>query len=318
MRKGLARESGFSLTAKSLREAEVIRIPSVLSHRARPAEHPLRPVRRAVTGEPRVTIIVPFKDKPHLLRGLWESLLRHDAGLPWDLVLVSNNSVEAETFTFLEQLRDRRVSWFEWNQPYNWSAINNAAAASAQTELLLFMNNDMAVISDGWLRELAGFALDPEIGIVGARLRYEDDSLQHAGVVIGLHGLAGHIFARWRPEYGPTPFGPPDATRNWSAVTGACQMIRRDLFERLGGFDEQRVVSGGDVELCLRVRQRGLRVVCVGHVELYHFESSTRRDDPVSAEDVRLERAAYRAQFPDGDPYFHPALALEVATAIPR
>ena len=320
MRAELARTSPLGgaalpcLLAQPLKESEVVRVPWVLSHRAAPERVELtREVRIDVVGSPTVTIIVPFKDKPELLRGLWDSLQRCDPGIPFELLLVSNQSVQPETFALLEQLRDPRVSWFEWNTPYNWSAINNAAATRAKSELLLFLNNDIAVTRDGWLRDLAGFALQPAIGVVGAQLRYADLSVQHAGVVIGLRGLAGHLFARWRPEYGPTPFGAPDLTRNWSAVTGACQMIRRALFEELGGFDEKLVISGGDIELCLRARKRGLRVVCVGHVELFHYESQTRGTRAVPAEDLRRERAVYADLLANGDPYFHPQLSLEVA-----
>jgi GT2 family glycosyltransferase len=326
------------LLASSLKETEVARVPWVLSIRDRPevvdadlerrnVEQRLkhvglsatveqagahRRVRFQVPGAPRVTIVVPFKDKVELLRGLWNSLQSFDAGMPFELMLVSNQSSEPETFEFLERLRDPRVSWFEWNQPFNWSAINNAAAAKSKAELLLFLNNDVAVTHDGWLADLAGYTLHPEIGVVGARLLYEDRSAQHAGVVIGLRGLAGHVFARWRPEYGPTPFGSPELTRNWSAVTGACLMIRRALFEELHGFDERIRISGGDVELCLRVRARGLRVACVGHVELLHYESVSRRGIGVPEEDLRREASAYAELLAKGDPYYHPQLSSEV------
>ncbi len=289
---------------------QVVHLPFVFSSRATPAT--IEEQRPTPTGTPRVTIIVPFKDKVDLLRGLWTSLETYDPGLPYELILVSNQSVEPMTFDYLATLRDGRVTWFQWDQPFNWSAINNAAAKRATGELLLFLNNDIEATHDGWLRDLAAYATQEEIGVAGARLLYPDGSIQHAGVVVGLRGLAGHPFARWRSEYGPTPFGSPEATRNWSAVTGACLMIRRKLFEAVGGFDERMRVSGGDIELCLRVRARGLRVVCVGHAVLTHFESVSRRHDSVPAEDVRLEAIAYAPLLKDGDPYWHPRLSLEV------
>lgn len=301
----------------SLTERQVARIPQVLSSREAPVPDEAAPARPRPEGAPRVTLVVPFKDKVELLAGLWASLQRFDPGLPFELLLVSNQSTQRATFEFLEGLRDPRVSWFEWDLPFNWSAINNAAARRAKGDLLVFLNNDVEATHDGWLRDLAGYAAQPAIGVAGARLLYRDGSLQHGGVVIGLKGLAGHVFARWRPEYGPTAFGAPDATRNWSAVTGACQMIRRALFEELGGFDEGMQVSGGDVELCLRVRARGLRVVCVGHVALLHFESATRRRDPVPEEDLRRERQAYGALREGGDPHYHPRLSLEVGHGYP-
>ncbi len=330
MRTALAIRLGLDATAplRWLLESEpdenqVARIPRVLSHRPAPdssgatreralvSAHP-GGARLSPNGSPKVTIVVPFKDKAPLLRGLWESMQRFDPGLPFELLLVSNQSEQPETFAFLRELNDPRVSWFAWDEPFNWSKINNAAAKRATGELLLFLNNDIELTHAGWLRDLAGYALHPKIGVAGARLLYPDGSIQHAGVVIGLRALAGHVFARWRPEYGPTPFGMPDATRNWSAVTGACLMIRRALFEELGGFDEGIRISGGDIELCLRVRARELRVVCVGHVVLTHFESVTRRNDGVPEEDLRRERLAYAALLERGDPYYHPRLSTEV------
>jgi len=293
-----------------LLDSQVVRLPWIFSSRASPlAATESRPV---LAGTPRVTIIVPFKDKAELLRGLLASLQRFDPGLLYELILVSNQSAQQQTFDYLATLRDGRATWFQWDEAFNWSAINNAAAKRATGDLLLFLNNDIEATHDGWLRDLAAYASQEEIGVAGARLLYPDGSIQHAGVVIGLRGLAGHAFARWRPEYGPTPFGSPEATRNWSAVTGACLMIKRSLFEALGGFDERIRVSGGDVELCLRVRARGLRVVCVGHAVLTHFESMSRRHDGVPPEDVRLEAIAYAPLLKTGDPYWHPRLSLDV------
>ncbi len=343
MRTERAAQLGLEATVPSMswllqgqfRDAQVVRVPWVLSTRSLPepedperdaqivaahlgtsAEIEQRRTHRLVRFQPsepcRVTIIVPFKDRVELLRGLWNSLQRWDPGVSFELLLVSNQSVEDETFEFLEQLRDPRVCWFCWDEPFNWSAINNAAAARAKGELLLFLNNDIEATHDGWLRDLAGYACRPEVGVAGARLLYADGSVQHAGVVIGLRGLAGHVFARWRPEYPLTPFGTPQPTRNWSAVTGACLMIRRALFEELRGFDQRIRVSGGDIDLCLRVRERGLRVVCVGHVELTHYESVSRGGTAVPVEDIRLEAEAYARLLAVGDPYYHPQLSAEV------
>jgi GT2 family glycosyltransferase len=325
------------LLASNFKEAAVARVPRFVTHSAGAISSLAEPVvveadlkRRGAGGVvkvhgalrevhlapregTRVSIVVPFKDKTELLEGLYASLRRHEAGLDWELILANNGSREGSTARFLASLRDPRVHVFDWNQPFNYSLLNNAGAARARGELLLFLNNDVEVQCDGWLADLAGFAQLPEVGAVGARLSYGDGSLQHAGVVVGLRGLAGHAFARWRPEYGPTPFGPPEATRNWSAVTGACLMIRKELFHRLGGFDPALAVSGGDVALCLKVRQQGLRVVCVGHVKLAHYESQSRGRDPVPRNDVLREAHLYRSLLESGDPYYHPLLSTEAA-----
>lgn len=294
-------------------DTRAIRIPEFLSQRAEPAPGPAGS-RPTLSSTPRVSLVVPFRDKAPLLAGLLASLRRYDPGLPYDVILASNQSRERETFDLLEGLREPHVSWFAWDHPFNWSAINNAAARRATGDLLLFLNNDVEARHDGWLRSLAAYAVQPAIGAVGARLLYRDGSIQHAGVVLGLRGLAGHAFARWRPEYGPTAFGDPTATRNWSAVTGACLMVRRALFEEVRGFDERFVVTGSDVAFCLRLRARGLRTVNVGHVALTHFESVSRRPLGVLAEDLRLEAEAYGGVT---EPYWHPRLSREVGHGYP-
>lgn len=269
-----------------------------------------RPVPRAEL----VSIIVPFRDKIGLLEQLYASLLRHDAGVPWELLLISNGSRERATFDFLASLDPARVRWFSHDAAFNFSRLNNVASRRARGEWLLFLNNDTAVTHRGWLSELLGYAQLEGVGAVGARLTYGDGSLQHAGVAIGLKGLAGHVFARWRPEYGQTPFGFPDDTRNWSAVTGACLLMRRSRFEELGGFDERIAISGGDVELCLRAGRDGSRIVCVGHVRLDHYESVSRGKEPVPLTDLRQEVRAYLPLLIAGDPYYPPPLSLETGS----
>lgn len=319
------------LLADALDERTVVRVPRVVTvgtagpespEAARVVERAIaRNVRATVTAndgsrtvrlrscrKPLVSIIVPFRDAPELLEGLWRSLDQHRAGADFELVLASNQSRDRRTFRLLDELsQNQNVRWFEWNEPFNYSAINNAAERHAQGELLLFLNNDIEVRHDDWLADLVGYAELEQIGAVGARLLYEDGSLQHAGVALGTRGLAGHFFARWRPEFGSTPFGWP-GTRNWTAVTGACLLMRREVFHDVGGFDERMVVSGSDIELCCRVRSRGLRVVCVGHVELTHFESLSRGRTPPSLEDVRRELLAFLPTIERQDPYSHPEL----------
>jgi GT2 family glycosyltransferase len=272
--------------------------------------------RRSMHFHPRpclVSIVVPFRDKVELLRQLIDSLVRFDAGVPFELWLVSNHSQQADTFSFLEKLNDPRIRWFECNEPFNFSRLNNLAAKRAKGEFLLFLNNDTAACQHHWLADLVGYAQQPQIAVVGARLLYPDESIQHAGVVIGLKGLTGHLFARWHKACGTTPFGWPESTRNWSAVTGACLLISRTRFERIGGFDERMLVSGGDIELCLRATSDGSRIVSVGHVALFHYESLSRGTTPVDVSDVERELRAYASFIPRGDPFFHPAIETHAA-----
>ncbi|XXF80649.1 glycosyltransferase [Myxococcaceae bacterium GXIMD 01537] len=267
-------------------------------------------VRYPVKGEPLVSIIVPFKDKPELLRTLTTSLLGKTRYQNYELLLVSNNSTQRETFELLESLTDPRIRKLTWDFPFNYPAINNHAAREARGELLLFLNNDMEVIQPEWLEELIGHAQRPEVGAVGAKLLFPDGSIQHAGVVVGVSGFAAHPF--WRmPDTSPwTAFGSPEWTRNYLAVTSACVMLRRELFESLNGYDERFVVCGSDVDLGLRIVERGRRVVYTPHSKLVHHESASRRLDSIPESDHWLSFAAYRRWLRDGDPYYNANLTL--------
>lgn len=266
-------------------------------------------VRYPVRGKPLVSIIVPFKDKPELLRTLVTSLLGKTRYRKYELLLVSNNSTRPETFALLDSLKDKRIRKLTWDHPFNYPAINNYAARQAKGELLLFLNNDIEILHEDWLEELIGQAQRPEVGAVGAKLLFPDGTVQHAGVVVGMTGFAGHPF--WRlPEGHWTPFGLPDWTRNVLAVTSACVMMRRELFEELNGYDEHFVVCGSDVDLGLRTVARGLRVVSTPHARLVHHESASRRLDSIPENDFWASFAAYRPWLKQGDPFYNPNLSL--------
>ncbi|WP_338281618.1 glycosyltransferase family 2 protein [Corallococcus caeni] len=267
-------------------------------------------VRYAVRGTPKVSIIVPFKDRPDLLKTLTDTLLERTTYPHFELVLVSNNSVRPETFALLDTLNDPRVVKRTWDFPFNYPAINNWAAGQATGELLLFLNNDMEVVDPGWLTELVSQAQRPEVGAVGAKLLFPEGTVQHAGIVVGMTGMAGHPF--WRLPDGPivTPFGHTEWVRNWLSVTSACVMIRRPLFDALGGFDERFLLCGSDVDLGLRLHARGLRVVCTPFARVVHHESASRRTDAIPEPDYWRSFTSYRPWLLKGDPYYNPNLTL--------
>jgi GT2 family glycosyltransferase len=267
-------------------------------------------VRHAIKGTPRVSIIVPFKDKPELLKQLWRTFRAHTAWKDWQLILVSNNSVDPRTHALLAELDDPRILKLTWNHPFNYSAINNFAARHAQGELLLFLNNDIELVDDEWLEELISQAQRPDVGVVGALLLFPNRSIQHAGVILGPGGFATHAFWRGRPDDEWTPFGRPDCARDYLAVTGACMMMRREVFEQVGGFEERMIVSGSDVELALRIVGRGLRCVYTPHARLVHHESATRRGHSSPDRDAWLSYAAFRPWTRRGDPFYNPNLTL--------
>lgn len=267
-------------------------------------------VRYPVRGKPLVSIIVPFKDKPELLAKLVESLERHNSYGNYELLLISNNSVRPETHALLDRLVDPRIRKLTWNEPFNYSAINNFGVRNAQGELLLFLNNDVEALKAGWLEELIGQAQRPGVGAVGPKLIFPDQTLQHAGVILGMNGFAGHVFARRADRAEWTAFGHADWTRNYLAVTSACVMMRRDVFESVGGYDESFIVCGSDVELCLRIVAKGLRVVYTPAAKLLHDESATRRVDAIPEVDFWRSFSAYRRYLREGDPFYNPNLSL--------
>jgi GT2 family glycosyltransferase/glycosyltransferase involved in cell wall biosynthesis len=266
-------------------------------------------VRYPVTGNPLVSIIVPFKDKPKFLERLVHGLLNGTDYQNYELILISNNSVEPETHSFLEQLNDKRIRKLFWNKPFNYPAINNFAASRAKGDLLLFLNNDIEVVVPDWLDELIGQAQRPEVGAVGAKLLFPNGSIQHAGVVLALGGFAGHPFAKL-PENAWTAFGSPTWTRNYLAVTSACLMIRRELFEEIQGFDEQFILCGSDVDLGLRLVERGKRIVYTPHAKLVHHESATRSAGTIPTNDFWISFLSYRKWLRQGDRYYNPNLSL--------
>ena len=270
-------------------------------------------VKYPIKGKPLVSIIVPYKDKPELLDQLVTSLLKLTTYSNFELLLISNNSQSPKTEALLARLTDRRIRKLKWDHPFNYSAINNFGAENAKGQLLLFLNNDIEVTQADWMEELIGQALRPEVGAVGPKLLYPDGTIQHAGVVVGLGGFAGHVFARMPSDPKFTAFGHENWTRNYLAVTSACVMMRREVFDSLGGYDTRFTLCGSDVEICLRMNARGLRVVYTPHAVLTHHESATRASDAIPEHDFWRSFVAYRPWLKAGDPYYNQNLSLDTA-----
>lgn len=287
--------------ALALPASRIRRVARVLTHRTKPVSFSQRVVREVPAGA-KVSVVVPFRDKPELLVQLLRSVERFEPGVEVEWLFVDNGSKVAMPPLPGRVLRD--------DGPFNWSRLNNLAAREATGTHLLFLNNDVEAASHGWLKVLMEYACQDDVGVVGANLLYPDGTLQHAGVALGVKGLAGHVFARHRE--GATPFGSPFQTRQVSAVTGACLLVRRSLFETIGGFDERLPITGGDVELCLRT---GLRVLNVPHVKLVHHESLSRSGMGLSNENLTLEKAAYEKHLPDR--FYNPNLTTVFTCCTP-
>ena len=257
-------------------------------------------------SKPRVSIIIPNRDAAAVLRVCLHGLLQETSYPSYDVVIVDNRSTEPETLELYRRLeRDGRGIIVPFDQPFNFSAACNAGAAAASGALLLFLNNDIEIVHPDWLDELVRWALRPDVGVVGAKLLYPDRTIQHAGVVFGL-GLVGHIFSK-APEGTSGIFGSCESYRNYLAVTGACQMMRREVFDRIGGYDERFQLAFSDVVLCMEAWKAGYRVVYTPHARLVHHESFTRKRSDSQQDIELLVRYLQENGFTE-DPYFHPGL----------
>ncbi len=264
-------------------------------------------VRRRVQGSPSVSVIMPFRDQAAMTVACLDSI---EATAGYDIaevVLIDNGSTDPETLALRQRLEDRpRTRLLEYPGPFNWPAINNMAAATCRTDMLLFLNNDITATTEGWLHALVEQAQRPEIGAVGARLLYPDGKLQHAGVVLGLGGPAGHLFAGM-PAGDRGYFGLDQVVREYSAVTAACMLVRREVFEEVGGYEETFAVGFNDVDFCIRVGRAGYRVLYTPHAELIHHESVSRGLSGYQ-HDYEEFLARWGGVLRAGDPYYNPNL----------
>ena len=256
----------------------------------------------------RVSIIIPTRDKPDLLRACITTIREKTTYPNYEIILVDTGSTQEETHTYYQELEaDKRIRIIDCPGAFNFSASNNLGARYASGSLLLFLNNDTEVLEVDWLDELVGWAERPAVGVVGCKLIRPDKTIQHAGLIMGVEGHGSHIFdGLLEDHYGP--FGSSEWYRNYQAVTGACMMMRRDVFEAVGGFDDVYQVGFSDIAICLSARQQGYRVVYTPFARLLHHEGGTRGFDVPPADVLR----AYFHMLPlvqDGDSFFSPNLS---------
>lgn len=276
-------------------------------------------VRRAIAGTPLVSIIIPFRDKPELLETCVRSVLASTGYRSFEVLCVDNGSREHETHVLMEKLLrlDPRVRVVEYAQPFNYSAINNFAVRHANGEHLLFLNNDTEVLEPEWLESMLEHSQRPDVGVVGARLLYGDGTVQHAGVIAGLGGVAGHAHLNISAD-APGYFARAHLIQDLSAVTFACAMSRRDVFDRLGGLNENELqIAFNDVDYCFRARELGYRVIYTPFAVLHHHESKSRgyEDSPEKqarfAREIRFMQSRHSDLIRDGDPFYNPNFLID-------
>ncbi len=274
-------------------------------------------IKYEIDGNPLISVIIPNKDHTDDLDICLKSLYEKSSYKNFEVIIVENNSTEKETFEYYEAIAQKHgnVKIVKWEGNFNYSAINNFGVNYAKGGFILLLNNDVEIINGSCLEEMLMFAQRKDVGAVGAKLYYSDDTVQHAGVILGLGGTAGHAhkhFGRSHPGY----MARASIAQNLSACTAACLMMRRDVFDEVGGLDESFEVAFNDVDLCMKIRKKGYLVVFTPYAELYHYESKSRGNDstPEKLERFRGEidrfKEKWKKQLDDGDPYYNPNLTL--------
>ena len=265
-------------------------------------------VRRRIRGRPSVAVIIPFRDQAEMTTQCLSSLPVAPGYENFEVVLVDNGSTEPEVRALRRHWQGQGIHVIDYPGTFNWSAMNNLAVSSTDADLLLFMNNDIEATKPGWLHALVELAQDEDVGAVGAHLVYPDGVVQHAGVTLGLGGVAGHLFSGL-PGGSAGYMSWAQVVRPCSAVTGACLMSRREVFHEVGAFDESLAVAFNDIDYCLRLGDAGYHVLYTPHADLVHHESSSRGISGFICDAQHLLRTWDRARFLN-DPFYNPNLSL--------
>lgn len=258
-------------------------------------------------NQPLVSIIIPFKDRADLLKRCTDSIFEKTTYKNYELVLVSNNSTEPETHLLLEEIKkNKRVNVLYWDKHFNYSKINNFGVSKSKGKYIVLLNNDTEVITPEWLDELVGVASQSGVGAVGPMLKYPEkkNGIQHAGVILGMKTMAGHVFRHRQPEDW-TEFGLPLWPRNYLAVTAACLAVSREKYDLVGGLDEKFIVAGNDVAFCLSLYELGYRNIYWPFASLYHYESVSVKTYSSNQSDYDLSLVYYKRYHRFGDPYFN-------------
>lgn len=271
-----------------------------------------------IVGEPLVSIIIPNKDHSDDLKKCLNSVYKKSTYKNFEIIVVENNSTEQKTFEYYKEAEAKysNLKVITWEKGFNYSAINNFAVKESKGEYVLLLNNDIEIITDDWIEQMLMYAQRSDVGAVGAKLYYDDDTIQHAGVIVGLGGVAGHShkgFARENPGY----MARAAIAQNLSACTAACLMMRKDVYNEVGGLDEGYAVAFNDIDFCMKIRKADYLIVFTPFAEFYHYESKSRGDEDTPEKRARFNSEIFRFQerwekeLKAGDPYYNPNLSLD-------
>ncbi len=312
--KTYAVEAGYNLVKDNLKKAGLN--ASVSSSRAFPT---IYRIKYELTSLPLISIIIPNKDHYSDLKKCLDSIHTKTTYSNYEIIVVDNNSTDAQTLRYVTEMgKNGIIKLLHWNDTFNFAAINNYAVQNSNGEFVVLLNNDTEVISPEWLEEMLMYAQRKDVGAVGAKLYYTDNTIQHAGIILGfgkdrVAGHSHHMFSRASVGY----MGKLCYAQNVSAVTAACMMIRTECYKEVDGMDEEFKISYNDVDLCMKIRQKGYLIVFTPYAELYHYESKSRGYEDTRGKIVRLElealrfRTKWENEIEAGDPYYNPNLTLE-------
>ncbi|MCT7593184.1 glycosyltransferase family 2 protein [Aliarcobacter butzleri] len=260
---------------------------------------------------PLVSIIIPTKDAVNYLETCINSIVNLSTYKNYEILILNNNSEKEETFEWFKKVQQKYsfVKIIEANYEFNWSKLNNHGIKESKGDVFIFLNNDIEVITPNWIERLASKSLQPNVGTVGALLLFEDNTIQHSGVVVGLNGWADHLYRTAQPVHLHINYTSPMVNKNVLAVTGACVAISKKTIENIGNFSEDFLICGSDVEICLRAHENGYRNILDANTKLYHFESKTRSSF-VPECDFEMSRKAYKYYWENGDPFYNINLSL--------
>ena len=268
--------------------------------------------------QPLVSLIIPTKDKIDILDKCLQSILNKTTYTNYEIIIVDNNSEEIQSKIYFTKISEKykKIKVIKYEKPFNYSAINNFAVKQANGSIIGLINNDIVVITNTWLDEMVSHIIRKDVGAVGAKLYYENNTIQHAGVIVGIGGVAGHI-QKYHPRNSEGYFGRLFLTQNFSAVTAACLILRKDVFNEVNGLNEKDLtVAFNDVDLCLKIRQKGYLIVWTPYAELYHLESISRGNDSDPDKIVRFQKeisymhTTWKTNI-ISDPYYNPNFTLE-------
>lgn len=265
-------------------------------------------------SNPSIAIVIPTKNNEKLLSNCLASLREVTSYKNYQIHIVDNASDDLKTIQYYQTINsDPNIYIHHYPEKFNYSRVNNLGAAKSDSDLILFLNDDMEIFESDWLSELVQWVIRPEIGVVGTKLIRANHTIQHAGIIMGLNGFAGHIYLN-SPEHYHGLFGSVDWYRDYLALTGACQMLRREVFNEVGGYDEGYEIAFGDIDFCIRVHESGYRNIYTPFAPVFHYEGQSRGYSTPHSDILRAYEMMETA-LSNEDPYFSPNLTY---TRIPQ